>query len=79
MKVRQQRGGLEESMATVVEIKPTYAAIAEWVSSRIGDTVTVDRIEVRHSCYDPRVKWDTYMIEVDGCAFGFCDADIDWR
>ncbi len=67
MKYRHQRGGLAESMATVIEIEPTIDALA--VMLRVPPSaVTVERY-----CYDKRIGWDTYLVCVDGCAVGMTD------
>ena len=67
MKFRPQRGGLADSMAEVVELRPSIEALVRHLK------VPGDRIDVRPYYYDDRTGWKTYIVTVDGQAVGFTD------
>lgn len=70
MKYRDHRGGLDDSMATMVEIQPTLAALAHHLK------VPANSIRVESYVYDDRIKWDTHIVLVDGRPRGFTDCQI---
>ncbi len=74
MKVRQHRGGLIESMATVVNLpEPTLVALEVHVQAILGLS---ERPVLRLSSlgYDGRTQWGTYEIFVEGHGvFGYCN------
>lgn len=77
MKVRQHRGGLEESLATTVSIPPTIEALTLFISSVEDLFINSSAIHVEKYCYDDRIWWDTYIITVDGLGvFGFTDGPL---
>ena len=67
MKYRPQRGGLAESLAEEVVLKPTLGALADHLGIR------PEHIEVKPYCYDDRLNCDTFLVCVDKCAVGFTD------
>lgn len=89
MKLRQHRGGFEESMQTVIEIEPTKAAVLQAIKdlSLIGfptatnpDQVTVEpyTFGAYNDSYDPRNGWNTHIVTVEGWGvFGFTDGPLN--
>lgn len=71
MKYRHQRGGLKESMETVIEIEPTIDALAVVLK------VPPSAITVESYTYDKRIDWDTYLVCVEGCAVGYTNAFVE--
>ena len=67
---RPQRGSLEESMKEVVELIDKEA-LAEHLDE------DVDRITVRRYAWDNRINWDTYLVCVDGHAWGYTNGSVD--
>jgi len=59
-------------MLEVVELAPTLQALA--IHLGIKDE---RRISVERYCYDSRIKWDTYVVTVDGQGVGFTDGPVD--
>ena len=58
---RFHRGGLDESMETVVEIN-SYSHLTELVSSEWDIPISV--IYFERYIYDHRINWDTYIVSV---------------
>ncbi len=79
MLYRDHRGGLAESMETVVELKDRAALDAHIIKLlEPWMVMTPDRIKARWYCNDPRIGWDTWMITVDGYGvMGFTNGDPD--
>jgi hypothetical protein len=82
MKYREHRGGLTESMETVVEIEGAddlmriiNAGRAQWYQPAI----TIDQLAVEPYGYDGRIDWDTHIVTVDGAAVGFTDGPIQTK
>lgn len=82
VKIRQHRGGLIESMATVVEIEGTRQSLVEFVQklfkeSCIGfDDKPVEDWQIKHEAYgfDARIQWNTYVVRIEGYGvLGFTD------
>lgn len=77
MKVRQHRGGLDESMATVQEIEPTLTALVAHINvlyKDFGPTVTADQLKFHSQGMDTRIGWDTYLVGIkDYGVFGMTD------
>ena len=71
MKYRHQRGGLKESMETVVEIEPTIDALAVILK------VPPSAITVEPYTYDKRIDWDTYLVCIEGNAVGYTNAFVE--
>jgi hypothetical protein len=84
MKLREHRGGLAESMDTVVEISPTIEAVTRHVNrvlEAFGVTVQPQAVHVREygaAGPDKRNGWkQTFIVTVDDYGvFGFCDQDV---
>ena len=80
MLYRDHRGGLAESMQTVVELKDR-AALDQHIAGLLkpwGRVVTPDQIKSSWYCQDPRIGWDTWMITVDDYGvIGFTNGDPD--
>lgn len=80
MKLRQHRGGLAESMETVVEIEPTKDALmaaVHSVLSRSGFELTDDMLHVEPYAFDSRIQWDAHIVTIDGYGvYGFTDGPL---
>jgi len=75
MKIREHRGGFDESMATTVEIEPNLEAVARHVGVTDPSTVTLKKygpVPV-----DPRNGWNTHVVKVNGLPWGFTDGPLD--
>ena len=78
MKFREHRGGLGESMKTVVEVADFAALLTHmrklaqpWPTMPPINATTVHIIPY---LYDARIGWDTYLVRLDGYGpFGFTD------
>lgn len=84
MKIRAHRGGLAESMATVVEIEPTAQAVADHITAAWdwlldGKVISPDSVKVKKygDGVDTRIGWDTYLVTVDGSVFGMTDGPLE--
>jgi len=78
MKFRQHRGGLDDSMGTVVEIAATREGLAGVISLATGcPRPNPGDIEVEFYAYDERIGWQTYIVTLKGEAVGFTDGPID--
>jgi hypothetical protein len=75
MKFRLQLGGLEESMATEVELEPTKEAISQYLAEK-DINVRANDIKVKHYKYDERTKWDTHIVTCPQGVVGFTDGPI---
>ena len=88
MKLRQHRGGFEESMQTTIEIEPTKEAILKSIKdlSLIGfpegvikDQIHVDpyTFDAYPSSQDPRNGWNTHIVTIEGWGvYGFTDGPL---
>jgi len=80
MKVREHRGGFEESMGSVVQIDGSLESLVNEIGSKLGKwgiQVTAEKIEIERYAYDSRNGWDTYIVSVLGYGvYGFSDGDI---
>ena len=77
MKIRQHRGGLDESLKTTVEIESTLAAIVDEISSKICRDVRPEEIHLQPIGNDSRIGWDTYMVSVDDYGvYGFTNGPV---
>lgn len=64
---RQHRQLLEDSIATVREIKD-FAELEALVHENYESTGIVD---VKWYAGDDRINWDTYLVTLEGCAVGY--------
>jgi len=78
MKLRQHRGGLEESMATTIEIEPTMEALLAAVRASMSPlSVADDSLSVKPYGFDKRINWDTHIVEIQGFGvYGFTDGPL---
>ena len=79
MKVREHRGGFEESMGRVVEISGSMESLVQEIRSKIGKWVEVnlETVKVEKYVYDSRNGWDTYIVSVLGYGvYGFTDGGV---
>jgi len=76
---RWHRGGLAESMETVVDFDGTREGLVvllkldalPWFPALAPEHVKVERYT-----YDDRIGWDTHIVTVGGTAVGFTDGAI---
>ena len=82
MKLREQRGGLAESMATVIEIPPTLEALKTAINNSLGQygtwpVITAEMIEVVPYVFDNRINWDTHLVIIkDYGVYGYTDGPL---
>jgi hypothetical protein len=76
MLFREHRGGLDESMATVVTLNGWDDLVAYVQKELLPFCMDVkpEQIHVKPLCYDQRIGWDTYIVTVDDYGvFGMTD------
>lgn len=81
---RFHRGGLEESMQTVIEIE-TFDQLVAHITSNYD--VPAAKITVSKYIYDDRINWDTYIVnltmgldvEQSTHPVGFLNRKPDWK
>ena len=71
---RCQRGSLEESMKTVIELK-SFSALEDHVRQQVGVRKNAI-IEVSSYIKDGRTGWDTHVVTADGMAVGFTNGPV---
>ena len=81
MKLRQHKGGHTESMATMVEIEPTRAALLQAIraSGMIGlpEPLTEDHLGVTFASIDTRNHWNTHIVTIkDWGVYGYTDGPM---
>lgn len=85
MKIREHRGGLRESMETVVEIAPSIEAIVSHIRECWGpfhpekmQNITAEMVTVeKYGGIDSRIGWDTHIVDVEGLGvFGMTDGPL---
>lgn len=80
MLYRDHRGGLDESMKTVVDIPATKAALFQHLTRSDGAYLLPDfeigDIEVRFYAEDERIGWRTYMVTIFGNAIGYTNGPV---
>jgi hypothetical protein len=88
MKLRQHRGGFQESMETTIEIEPTKAALLQAITNSdmrgLPLDLTEDQVTVEpytfgpyQSSHDPRNGWNTHIVTLQGWGvFGFTDGPL---
>lgn len=73
---REQRGGLEESMATVVELE-SRAQLVDYVAAIFnGQWIDPAKLDVLPHGIDHRTGWDTFIVTLDGQAIGFTNGPL---
>ena len=72
---RPHRGGLEESMAEVMEVN-SIQDIVDYVEKTTPIPNIKFNIKVRKYGYDARIKWDTYIVTDQFGVIGFTDGPI---
>lgn len=80
MKFREHRGGLKESMETMVELKDR-AALLEYCIKALGDfrfSFPPEALHIKPYSYDDRIDWDTHIVSIDGYGVvGFTDGPVN--
>jgi hypothetical protein len=88
MKLRQQKGALSDSMATVVEIEPKFEALAAEVNKNLSFwydkefNLKGEDIKIEPYKYDPRINWDTHIVlcrdnGITYSVYGFTDGPLE--
>jgi hypothetical protein len=83
MRLREHRGSLDDSMATMVTIASTIEALTAQINTVLAPYVFVaqpEQVQVKEfsSHRDERIGWEkTFVVTVDGYGvFGFCDEPV---
>lgn len=68
MKFREHRGSLDDSMATCVEIEPTYEALKEHLKKILSYWPLPEPLvlEIKRYGYDNRIQWESYIVKLEG-------------
>jgi hypothetical protein len=80
MKLREHRGLLADSMETVIEIEQTHDALTSSIRDSILDfwNIEKEKIIVKPYGYDDRIKWNTYIVIIEGHGvYGFIDRPLN--
>ena len=76
MRVREHRGRLAESLATVFRVE-TKAELLDQINERMGVHLREDDLSIIHQGMDERCGWNTYLISMRGYGvFGYCDGEF---
>jgi hypothetical protein len=79
-RIREHRGSLDDSMATVREFSGTRAELCEIIRASwepCCPSFTAKQLKVRPYHYDARIGWDTYLISIDGYGvWGMADGTL---
>jgi len=74
MKFRLHRGGLAESMETVVEIEDREELVKHINKKHsFGPKLTSNDLSINPYGYDARIKWDTHIVTIPYGVIGFLD------
>jgi hypothetical protein len=73
---RDQRGSLDASMKTVVELADKMALIKHLQDEYGFDRLRDADIEVTWYGYDSRIDWQTWLVSIDEHAVGFTDGPV---
>jgi hypothetical protein len=76
MHFRQQRGSLEESLKTVVDLQDRKELVKHLRRVLAPMKVQGKNVQVRYYGYDERINWPSYLVTLDGKAVGFIDGKI---
>jgi len=77
MKIREHRGGLTESMATVAEIEPTIQSVVAHITNVWKKEISPDSINIKKYGIDTRIGWDTSIVTVENHGvFGMIDGQL---
>lgn len=78
---RPHRGGLDESMREVVEVndlpqlvRHMRREVESWYPK--DELPTEENTKLEPYAYDPRIKWDTYLVTVKGQAWGYTNGPL---
>jgi hypothetical protein len=66
MKFREHRGGLAESMATVVELDTKEKFLSHLRKLIPNNAGTNGHVSFEQYEYDERIDWDTYLVRLEG-------------
>jgi hypothetical protein len=81
MKIREHRGGLDESIATTEVIEPNINALIAHVKKKLTMQIEVNKDNLHIKKYgsgiDDRCGWDTHIVTIDGYGvFGWTDGPL---
>ena len=78
---RPHRGGLDDSMREVVEVndlpqlvRHMRREVESWYPE--DELPTEGNTKLEPYAYDPRIKWDTYLVTVKGQAWGYTNGPL---
>jgi len=80
-KYRPHRGTLADAMAEVVEVAD-LPALVEHMRKSVQDWYppeelpTIKTTTVKPYAYDDRIRWNTYIVMVNGSVWGFTDGPL---
>lgn len=68
MKFREHRGSLDDSMATCVELDPTYDALKEHLKAILAYWPLPEHLEllIKPYGYDDRIQWTSFIVYMEG-------------
>lgn len=75
---RWQRGSLDESMKTVVEVADKAALIALLAADELKPfgEVNEETVAISDPFYDERIGWNTYYVTINGKCCGMTDGPL---
>jgi len=81
MKLREHRGNLAESMATVIEIPPTLEALKTVINNELSvfgvPEITDNMIRIEPYGFDKRINWNTHIVMIAGYGvYGYIDGPL---
>lgn len=74
IKFRFHRGGLEESMETIIEVKDLNEIVKFLKAKEPG--AYVGFLSCKYYGFDDRINWDTWIVLDDGYPLGFSDGEL---
>jgi len=78
IKFRFHRGSLEESMKTQIEVKTIDELVTEInMDNYFCPELTKDQITIEKYDYDPRINWDTYIVNSRDGVIGFMNGNFE--
>jgi hypothetical protein len=79
---RPHRGSLNDSLTEVVEVN-NFAQLVRHMRREVESWYpkdklpTVENTKLEPYAYDPRIGWDTYLVTVDGQAWGYTNGILE--
>ena len=76
-KYRAHRGSLEDAMRTEEPCTSRAELIAILKRTELMPPFYPTEVEVKHYCYDQRIRWETYIVTIRGVAVGFTNGPLE--